>query len=95
MSVSFMMMLAANGFHREDEYLTKLSGNHNISGSNADFIQCNTCGNFFKQKLRTVLHCYKFLHQGDLAGFIEKHDDLIDGKIKMDDFKTKGICKDC
>jgi hypothetical protein len=70
-----------------------------ISGSSADFITigdiCGACSAYYKQKMRTVLYCYKVHCKGDINVFIGKHGEsgrMEDGAIVMNNFKTMGAC---
>ena len=53
---------------------------------------CKTCNTYYKQKLRTVLCCFKVHNSGDVDRFIDSnYGRIVDGRIVMDNFRTK--CK--
>ncbi len=74
-----------------------------VSTSSADPITtgalCGRCSPFYKQKMRTVLLCYKKHCNGDIARFLEKHrlhsgnERVVDGKVVMAKFNAACQCE--
>jgi hypothetical protein len=79
---------------KDDNRFFKRLWDKTVSGSSADPISvtslCGPCGTYFKQKMRTLLYCFKVHCCGDMARFEVQHREAIEasGKIRIADFKT-------
>jgi hypothetical protein len=59
---------------------------------------CDNCMQYYKQRMRTILRCYKVHFNGDLARFVGFHEGtevgskVKGGKIVMTNFRTVCNC---